>query len=64
MTLTAVRRAAQTKDRADASYRSALQAAYEAGHSYSDIARAAQVSRQAVRQLIGRAAETSPAEQK
>jgi DNA-directed RNA polymerase specialized sigma24 family protein len=57
VTLSQVKRAARTKTRADASYRSALQAAYEAGHSYSDIARAAQVSRQAVRQLLNRKVE-------
>ena len=47
-----VQRAAETKRRADESYRSALVAAHAAGHSYAELARVAGVSRQAVRQLL------------
>jgi DNA-directed RNA polymerase specialized sigma24 family protein len=52
--LTNVRRAAADKAAADSRYRSALVAAHEAGLSYAAIAKAAGVSRQAVRQLVER----------
>jgi DNA-directed RNA polymerase specialized sigma24 family protein len=42
------------KRRIDSSYRAALLLAYQAGHSYAEIAKAANVSRQAVRQLLNR----------
>jgi DNA-directed RNA polymerase specialized sigma24 family protein len=51
-----VRRAAAAKTSADREFRSALAAARAAGSSYSAIAVAAGVSRQAVRQLLERAA--------
>jgi len=49
-----IRRAASAKRRADLEYRAALAAALEAGVSYADVARAADTSRQRVRQWAGR----------
>ena len=49
-----VKRAARAKSRADARYVEALASAHAAGVSYADLARAAGVSRQAVRQLLQR----------
>jgi predicted transcriptional regulator len=51
-----VKRAARAKTRADARYKAALVAAHAAGATYADIAHAVGVSRQAVRQIIGRTA--------
>jgi len=52
--LVEVRRAVATKRRAEHRYRAALLHALEAGFSYAEIARVAGVSRQAVRQLLGK----------
>lgn len=52
--LAAVKRAAASKRRSERLYRAALTAAHPQ-HSYAAIAKAAGVSRQAVRQLIERA---------
>jgi hypothetical protein len=47
-----VRRAAAAKRRAERAYVDAIIAAHEAGFAYSEIAEAADVSRQAARQLV------------
>ena len=52
--LARVRQAARNAESAASEYRAALTAAHTAGVSYADIARAAGVTRQAARQLIGR----------
>jgi DNA-directed RNA polymerase specialized sigma24 family protein len=52
VTLATVTRATRKHERASSEYRAALLAAHEAGHSYAEIAKAAGVSRQAVRQLL------------
>lgn len=49
-----IKRAAASKRRADLEYRAALLAATAEGASFSDCAKAAGVSRQAVRQLVNR----------
>ncbi len=54
MTLTTVKRTAAKQQRASSEYRAALLAALKAGHSFAEIARAAGVSRQAVRQFVAR----------
>lgn len=58
--LARVKQAAATRDRAEQRYRSALLAAVHA-HGYAAVARQLGVSRQAVRQLVTRAAATMPA---
>jgi hypothetical protein len=50
--LARVKRAAEAKRRAELEYRSALQAARNAGHSAAEIAKSAGVTRQAARQAL------------
>jgi hypothetical protein len=52
--LARAKRAAVAKRRSEDAYRAALAAAHAAGHSFAEIAAAVGVSRQAVRQLLGR----------
>jgi len=47
-----VRRAARSRRRSELAYRTALEAAWAAGETFSAIARAAGVSRQSARELI------------
>lgn len=53
--LARVKRAAVSRRRAEESYRAALVAAVDEGASYAQLAALLGVSRQAVRQLVGRA---------
>ncbi len=50
-----VKRASSRKRSAEEEYLAALRAAWDAGHEYADIARAAGISRQAARQILVRA---------
>ena len=50
--LARVARAARSRRRSDSEYRAALEAAHAAGWTFSKIARAAGVSRQAARELL------------
>lgn len=52
--LLSVKRAARAKALADTRYKAELIAARRAGVSFADLARASGISRQAVRQLLGR----------
>jgi DNA-directed RNA polymerase specialized sigma24 family protein len=52
--LARVKQAAAERGRAEEAYRAAVLSAYVAGLSYAQIAKAAGVSRQAVRQLVER----------
>jgi DNA-directed RNA polymerase specialized sigma24 family protein len=52
VTLDRVTRAASQQQRSAEQYRAALLAAREAGYTYTEIAEAAGVSKQAVRQLL------------
>jgi transposase-like protein len=47
-------RDAKAKEKADRKVRLAIAAALDAGHTYADVARAAGISRQAVRQQVTR----------
>lgn len=49
-------RALKAKRRADQEYRAALVQAIAAGHTYAEVAKALEISRQAVRVLVSRTA--------